>query len=235
MRIQERAAPACILQLRRHSCFYDSCLLHRYDACVWPILLDLSRHHCLIVGGGTVAARKAVALLDARAGYIAAVAPAFAQDFPAQIKRIADHYQSSHLSSVTMVFAATDDPAVNDRIVRDARERNILCNRVDASDELPGDFTTPAFWQDESVIVAVAAGSAALSAKIRDELRSQWRPAWTQMSKAMKILRPELKTRYDEPTRRRLFRLLAEDAAIATLERGGIDGLREYIRQHVQP
>ena len=200
-----------------------------------PILLNLSHQNCLIVGGGSVAARKAKTLLSAGADRLSAIAPAFSQSFPPAVHRVVAPYQSSYMAGVTLVFAATDQPAVNDQVVRDARERHILCNRIDAGDELAGDFTTPAYWQDGPVTVAVSAGSAALSAKLRGEVQSQWRPSWTKMAEAMQMLRQDLKARFDEPTRAKLFRLLAEDSAIDTLERGGLEALKEYISQQAHP
>ena len=198
-------------------------------ATVYPLLLDLTRHHCLIVGGGAVATRKAEGLLQAGAEHVAAVATEFAPKFPTTVQRIIAHYNADHLADMTLAFAATNRADVNDQVVRDARARHILVNRADASDEFPGDFTTPAHWRDEPIIVTVSAGSAALSARLRDELRNQWRPIWTKMAKAMETLRPELKTRFDEPTRRKLFRALADESAFAKFEAGGIDALRDEI------
>ena len=53
-----------------------------------------------------------------------------------------------------LVFAATNVPAVNDAVVRDANARGVLVNRADASDELPGDFSTPAVHRDGAVHLA---------------------------------------------------------------------------------
>ena len=196
---------------------------------MYPVLLDLSRHACLIVGGGAVAARKAAGLIDGGACRIRAIAPEFAGNFPGSVERSIGLYHPDQLEGVAVVFAATDRAEINDAIVRDARGRRILVNRADSSDEWPGDFTTPACWHDGAVTVAVSGGSAALSARMRNELRTHWQPKWTAMAEAMQLLRPEIRKLPNEDARRKLLRTLAEDEAMNVLSGGGVEALRHWI------
>src|SRR6266480_2219507 len=98
----------------------------------YPLLLELSDREIVIVGGGEVAVRKAIGLIDAGATRVCVIAPDVHERMPAQVQRLAETYRPEHLRSAGLVFAATDDPNVNDAIVRDARERGILVCRADA-------------------------------------------------------------------------------------------------------
>src|SRR4029078_4544720 len=80
-------------------------------------------------------------------------------------------YERSHLRGAQLVFAATDDPAVNDMVVRDARVEGALVCRSDSDREHPGDFAPPAAIRRGAVLVSVSAGgNPALAAKMRDAL-----------------------------------------------------------------
>src|SRR5581483_3188222 len=92
-------------------------------------------------------------------------------------------------------FAATDLPAVNDAVVRDARARGVAVNRADVDEEDPGDFTVPAAWRNGPVTVAVSAGgNPALAVTIRDGLAARWDDRWTGMADLMVILRAQFRS-----------------------------------------
>src|SRR3954468_7060995 len=109
----------------------------------YPLLLNVTDRQIVIVGGGEVAVRKAKGLLAAGAKRVRVVAPRFHQAMPETVQRVVETYRQEHLNAADLVFAATDDPAVNDAIVRDARVLKILVCRADL-DQNKGDFATPA-------------------------------------------------------------------------------------------
>lgn len=196
----------------------------------YPINLDVTGRTILIVGGGHVAARKARGLIEAGAGLVRCVAPAFCEELPAAVDRVRGTYCPDHLTGATLVFAATDRADVNEAVVRDAHARNLLVNRADADDEEPGDFALPARFRRGDVTVTVSAGSPALAAMIRDRLEQTFDPRWAQMAEAMRDLRPWIKSAGgDIATRRIIFRELATDEALALLADRGPAGLREWL------
>jgi siroheme synthase-like protein len=202
----------------------------------YPVLLNVGARRCVIIGGGGVAVRKAKGLLSAGARHVAMVAPAFCSDVPEPVKKVHECYRPQHIDEAGIVFAATNVRAVNDAVVRDAGSRGIWVSRADGEEELAGDFVSAAQFQKGAVTVAISAASAALSVMIRDRLAARWEAGWSDMSQAMAQLRPEIKRRFNEPTRRAIFRDLATEQAIALLARGGIDGLRDWInRQYGAP
>ena len=140
----------------------------------YPINLLLTGRQCLVVGGGSVACRKISGLLDA--GALVTVV-AIRLD-PELLSLAGEHklefrqrfYQASDLESMTLVFAATDDPEINAAILADCQEKRILCCVVDH--QWPaGDFITPASFRYEGVTVSVSTGgSSCKEAKLVREI-----------------------------------------------------------------
>lgn len=197
----------------------------------YPMMLDVSACLAVIVGGGAVAVRKASRLLECGATRVRCVSPAFDPRMPPSVERVEARYASNHLAGAGLVFAATDDPAVNEAVVRDARSRGILANRADADHDQPGDFVTPATLQRGPVTVTVSAGSPALSVLIAGGLDARWDDDWSRMADAMQALRPLVVARTDLPMRRRqsILRQLATREAIDVVAAGGEGALRAWL------
>jgi siroheme synthase-like protein len=128
---------------------------------MFPVSLLLEGRSCLVVGGGRVAARKTAKLLEAGAK-LAVVAPAIRE----QIKVIDGiicmerAFEESDLDAAFIVFALTNDGALNRRVVELCRERGILCSAADSS-WVDGDLTMPASFSDDGLTVAVSTGGRA--------------------------------------------------------------------------
>jgi precorrin-2 dehydrogenase/sirohydrochlorin ferrochelatase len=196
----------------------------------YPIILDVGECTAVIIGGGAVAARKAQGLLKAGAAAVRCVAPEFCEEMPGEVERIQAAYHLSQLDGASLVFAATDHPDVNEAVVRDARDRNIPVNRVDADEDQPGNFIVPAVYCSGAVTIAVSAGSPALSALIRDRIGQVFDPRWETMATLMKEQRPAIRTANLEiSARRQIFRDLATDQALEILGAQGTEGLKRWI------
>jgi siroheme synthase-like protein len=195
----------------------------------YPVMLDVTDRLVVIIGGGAVAARKARALIDAGATRIRVVAPKICEQMPAAVERIIETYEPRHLDGGGLVYAATDQPAVNEQVVRDAHARGILANRADDGDP-PGDFITPAVWRQGGITLAISAGSAALAVAVRDELVSALDDRHVRMSSVMGELRTNIRTSgLDARRRADVFRDLAGDEALDTLAKDGERGLLKWL------
>src|SRR5688572_19889213 len=117
-------------------------------------MLDVTERLVVIIGGGAVAVRKVKTLLEAGATRVRVVSPTFREQMPTQVERVPETYKSRHLDGAGLVYAATDSPDVNDQVVRDAKSRGVLVNRLDDGFP-PGDFVTPAGWRQGEVVLAV--------------------------------------------------------------------------------
>jgi precorrin-2 dehydrogenase/sirohydrochlorin ferrochelatase len=190
------------------------------------MLLDVSDRPILIVGGGNVAARKADGLLTAGATNVHVVSPEFCGKMPLGVERIAGTYDVSQLVGMTLVFAATNLPEVNARIVKDCRKHGILVSRADDGED--GDFASMAVYRDVAVTVAVSAcGSPAVAARLRDHIAHTLDRDLVMLADAARQLRPCFPAGDD---RRELMRRLASDDAIIVLKQGGIDALADWLK-----
>ncbi len=200
--------------------------------CSYPLMLDVSERLIVIVGGGSVAARKAKGLLDAGATRIRMIAPDFCGDVPDPVERITESYDVRLLDGAGLVFAATDNPEVNAAIVRDAHRLGLLVSRADSAEEDAGDFATPAVLREGELVVTVSAGgSPTLAAAVRDQLRSCMDVRWATMARAMKILRPRALAITSVEKRRNLLRDMVTPAALEVLEKQGVDAVWDWLRQ----
>jgi precorrin-2 dehydrogenase / sirohydrochlorin ferrochelatase len=189
-------------------------------------MLDVSQRPIVIIGGGSVAARKAKGLLEAGATRITVIAPEFCDAIPSGIQRITARYAPDHLTGAGLVFAATDDPDVNAAIVRDAHQLGLLACRADSTDEDAGDFATPAVLREENLVITVsAAGNPTVAAALRDELQSQLNPRWSKLATAMQTLRPRALAIPSIEKRRDVLHDMTTTAAMDILDKEGIDGL----------
>src|SRR5438105_3383191 len=156
----------------------------------YPLMLDVTDRLVVIIGGGVVACRKAKGLIEAEARRLRVVSPKLVTEFPEGIEWVRESYREEHLNGAELVFAATDDVEVNDRVVSDARRRGMLVNRADAGDENPGDFATPAKWSEGPVVLTVSAGgNPALAVMSRVGVNKHWVEQWMKMAKAMEGMR----------------------------------------------
>ena len=200
---------------------------------LYPILLDISKKRILIIGGGSVAARKARGVLDAGATDVAAVAPDFCDSFPAGIRRIERGFEDADLDGVWLCFTTTDNPVLNARIVQLCQAREILVNRADRDNDNAGDFTVPAVHRAGAITVAVsAAGSPAIAAGIRTDIAKSLDPAWGEYASAMATIRRDIVESGNPPeVRQEMLRLAATHAALEAYKTGGISAVRILLAQ----
>ena len=194
-------------------------------------MLDVTDRLVVIVGGGAVAVRKVKTLLEAGATRVRVISRTFHEQMPPHVERVEQEYEPRHLDGAGLAYAATDSMDVNDRIVRDAKSLGVLVNRLDEG--VPaGDFVTPAGWRQGEVVLAVSAGSAALSVVIRDDLAAHLDDRHVRMSQVMADLRPKIRDSGLEPARRTaIFRELATEDACDVLRERGERGLYDWLAQ----
>jgi siroheme synthase-like protein len=140
----------------------------------YPIVLDGASISALIVGGGAVATRRAIALLDAGA-HVHVVAPTVKRELADRLNgdgklRITNaRYDAELIGDAWMVIAATDDADVNEQVAFEAAGLDCFVSRVDDPDT--GMFVTPAVHRAGDVVVAVSAGGVpAAAARLRDAI-----------------------------------------------------------------
>ncbi len=143
----------------------------------YPITLtNLRGALVVVVGGGAVGERKLRGLLGAGAA-VRLISPAATPDLRAlansgAITWHARPYQPGDVSGARLVFAATDQRAVNAQVADDAAALGLLCNVAD--DPRAGDFHLPAVYREPGLLVAVSTAgvSPARAKRLRDQIAS---------------------------------------------------------------
>lgn len=187
----------------------------------YAINLRLAGRLCLVAGGGPVAARKTAGLLACRAR-VRLVSPHLVPPLArlaatGKIVWLARCYQEEDLSGVALAFAATDDPAIQEQVSRDASERGIFVNRADSTPD--GDFHLPASLRRGALLITISTSghSPALSAALRRRLEQEFGDGYAPLAELCGRLRPLF------PDRKMLFacteRLVAAGFAAIPPER----------------
>ncbi len=142
----------------------------------YPVSLDVSGRSCLVVGGGTVAARKARALLDCGA-VVTVIARSIGSDMEVLIPALhameRRPYASGDASTFRLVVTATGVPEVDGAVSADADAAGVWVNSAD--DRAHSSFILPAVHRDGAVSVAVSTGglSPAFASWLRTRLAAQ--------------------------------------------------------------
>jgi siroheme synthase-like protein len=165
----------------------------------FPILVEMKRRHCLVIGGGAVAERKAAGLLEAGAS-VTVISPdvtgTIARWSKSKLIRLTERrYQPGDLVGHELVFIATDDTEVSTAAYNEGRERGVWVNAAD--DPAHCDFILPSVLRRGDLTVAVSSGggSPALARTIREELDVHLSQEYEQLAKLAAEARVELHKR----------------------------------------
>src|SRR5882762_6781733 len=167
----------------------------------FPISLHGERITAVVIGGGTVGARKALALVEAGAS-VRVVSPLVTPelDDAERLRRITivrEGYRSEHLERATLVIAATDSREVNAQIAVDAHARGKLVNITAYPDE--GNFHTMALHRSGDVTIAVSSGGVpGAASRIRDAIAERFDGRYERAVSALRGLRSRLIERGDD-------------------------------------
>lgn len=137
----------------------------------FPLGLRLAGRRVIVVGGGHVATRRAFSLAEAGAD-VHVVSPAVSDSLASAIGRgtITWHergYRTGDLDGAWLVQTATDTPAVDDQVAKDAEAARVFC--LKGGDPENATAWTPAVARVDDVTIAVSGGGdAGRAARLRD-------------------------------------------------------------------
>ena len=180
----------------------------------FPIALHGERLTAVVIGGGSVATRKALALAEAGA-QVRVVSPHVTPELAEaeRVRRLSivrESYRADQLGEATLVIAATDSREVNAQIAIDAHSRGKLVNITDFPDE--GNFHTMALHRSGDVTIAVSAGGVpGAAARIRDAIAERFDARYGRAVSALRGLRSRLIAGGAERWRDAAPKLLADD------------------------
>jgi precorrin-2 dehydrogenase/sirohydrochlorin ferrochelatase len=204
----------------------------------YPIFLDLRGRHCTVVGGGLVAERKVKALLRAGAS-VHVISPTVTPRLAIlaarkKIQHTPRAYRTADLEGPAsapqegacgippvLVFAATDDPAAQRAVRKDAEAVRALVNAADDARE--SDFIVPASFVQGDLLVAISTSGAspALARRLRRQLQlTLGREYRTYLQFLREARKHVMATVPDEARRAKIFRQLSGAPMMDWLAKG---------------
>jgi precorrin-2 dehydrogenase / sirohydrochlorin ferrochelatase len=179
------------------------------------IVLHADHVRVLVVGGGPVAERKAMAFAE-RGAAVRIVAPKaepglIAAAAAGTLDLTLRGYQATDIGDAELVIAATNDRATNARIAADARAAHRLCNVADVPEE--GSFSSIAQAANGALLVAVGAnGVPAAATRILASIGTRFDARYDDALVALRLLRERLLARgAREEWERAATELIGED------------------------
>ena len=204
----------------------------------FPVFFDLNGKHCLVVGGGDVAARK-VSLLFRAGAEVKVVSPELCESLKnrvtnGEISHEARPFEDADLDACVLIVAGTDDQAVNKRVSELAHAKCIPVNVVDQPELCS--FIVPSIIDRSPVQVAVSTGGASpvLARLLRARLETMIPAAYGQLASLMNEFRDKVKSKLgDESKRRRFWEDVAQGSIAELIFSGKEEAAREAMHTAV--
>jgi uroporphyrin-III C-methyltransferase / precorrin-2 dehydrogenase / sirohydrochlorin ferrochelatase len=174
-----------------------------------PIFFNIINRHCVVIGGGDVAARKVTMLLKAHAA-VTLYSPEICAELremanAGRISHVQTSFEESQLKNACLVIAATNDAAVNVAVSVAAKAQNIPVNVVDAPDLCT--FTMGSIIDRSPVVIAISSeGNAPVLARyIRTKIETMLPAAYGRIATIAGEFREQVKVKFATTQLRRRF------------------------------
>lgn len=162
----------------------------------YPVFLNLKDKLCVVVGGGKVAERKVLSLLNAQA-----IVKVISPEVTLVLNELFDkgeiiwekrEYQEGDLEGAWLVIAATNNFEVQKKILEEAEKRKIFCNIVDVPELCS--FIVPSVIKRGDLVLAISTSGAspAVAKRIRESLEELFGWEYDVYLKLMKHLREQI-------------------------------------------
>lgn len=182
----------------------------------YPIFLELGGRRAVVIGGGSVAVRKAQVLLNAGARLVVVaeriddMMTALCTGTNAQL--VKSRYSKNYLTGAVLAIAATNNHDLNKQIYKDCQELEILCNVVDVPELC--DFFVPAVVKRGNLQIAIGTDghSPAYAGHIRKKLEKIFTEKHGQFLAELEALRQRIIEEVPDATdRKAVFGELVDD------------------------
>ena len=203
----------------------------------YPVFLDLKGRPCIIVGGGEVAERKVLSLLECGAS-VAIISP----EVTPPIRDLAQNgrvhwdpreYRQGDLKGAFLAIASTDRQDINEAIAGEAERERIVLNVVDNTPLCS--FIAPSIVRKGDVTVAISTGGAspALARKLRETLENSPVLEYAELSGTLSRARGEVRRRgiHVHPDH---WQACINDELLGLLRTGGEGKALEHLMSNLQ-
>lgn len=177
----------------------------------FPMFVDMTERECLIVGGGNVAYRKVIVMLDFGAK-VTVVAEDICEELGKltienQITFIKRRFERKDCDGMEMVIAATDDNSLNHEIAEYCKANGIMVNAVDQKADCS--FIFPSYIKEKNLVAAFSSGgnSPVLTQYLKCKEQEILTPFLGELNEYMGQIREKVIAQYDtQAERKRVFK-----------------------------
>lgn len=203
---------------------------------LYPVYIDLTNKKCLVIGGGKVAERKIDHLLDYGCS-IRVVSPQVERNIELWadqelIELYRREFQAHDIADNFMVFVATDNYQINEKVSKICRDRGIMVNAVD--DPPNCDFYVPSILKRNSLVLAISTGgkSPAFARRLRGELEEIITPEYGEFVDILGEQRDVIKEHIkDIEIRKKIFEELVYSDILDLLKAGEKEKAKEKVEK----
>ena len=174
---------------------------------LFPLFVVLKGKTCTVVGGGTVALRKILGLLECEASVrviaLTCVPEIIQLKNDQKIELLLRPYQQGDFTGSFLVVAATNDLEVNRQIYQECTEVNILCNVVDSRELCNFYYASAYTCGDLKIAISTNGISPALARKIKAELAARYSAEFVPYLKYLQKMRAAVQAKIPEEAKRK--------------------------------
>ena len=206
----------------------------------FPVSLDIRGRRCLVIGGGRVAERKVLGLLDYGAK-VTVISPELTPLLAElrqkeKISWLPRLYEKGDLADAFLVIAATDDEKAQEEIHAEAAEHNILLNVADVPKWC--NFILPATVRrgELTISISTSGNSPALARRLRQDMETRFGPEYGPLLELLGCLRPVVLGQGKPHSENKIiFEKLLHPDLLTWLNAADWDMIKDHIRAVLGP
>ncbi len=207
---------------------------------LYPINLNVAGMVCVIIGGGSVAARKAAGILECGAK-VTVIAPEVAvrielMEKEGRLTVLKKRYRDGMLGELQprLVFLASVS-SVNRAAAREAEEIGALINDASESDAQEGRFVVPSRVRRGPLLLTVSTSGAspAFSRFLRGELEREFPPNFADWMIRLHTMREDARLLMDPVKRQEFWRQAFSEKVLAHMRAGELEKAEAAVRDAI--
>jgi precorrin-2 dehydrogenase/sirohydrochlorin ferrochelatase len=202
----------------------------------YPLFANLENRIVVVIGGGVIAERKILSLIEAGANVVV-ISPVLTDSLADMVKSRQIHhlsrtYMPGDLKGASLVIAATDSSEVNLQAVREAESLSLFVNHVNSLDH--STFIVPSVISKKDLQIAISTSgqSPALTRQIRQKLEKEFGPEYDLFIDLLSQVRRQLhKLAVPEEKRSSILNKLVESDILELLKENQKEKALEKVKE----
>ncbi len=170
----------------------------------FPFYIDIKDRECIVIGGGKTAFRKIRNLIPFEP-HIKVISPEILPDISGipDIEIIRRRYKDGDIDNAFMVISASDNKNLNEEIFRKCRDKNILVNTVDNTENCGFIFPSLVHEGDITIGISTSGKSPVYSKFLRKNIEDMLDDYYLEIFEVLSRFRPYVKNMFDTEKHRK--------------------------------